>query len=203
VGYFAGDQHGCPNGGAIFAAAGVEAYVCNGREAATGAARPDGPCFDNSNRYVDCGNGTVTDTVTGLIWLKQADCLPSAHWSVANEAAAALKNGDCSGGLTDGSSAGDWRLPTKDEWSATIGRAVALGCTGPGTPSLTNDAGTACLSAGPSSFAGVVSQGYWSSTANETSPRGAWVVFLSGAVFDDFPKVTPGGLVWPVRGGPR
>jgi hypothetical protein len=33
----------------------------------------DPPCFDNLNRYVDCGNGTVTgtvtDTVTGLIWL--------------------------------------------------------------------------------------------------------------------------------------
>ena len=37
--------------------------------------RADGPCFDNTNRYVDCGNGTVTDTVTGLIWLQDADCL--------------------------------------------------------------------------------------------------------------------------------
>jgi hypothetical protein len=26
-----------------------------------------GPCFNNSDRYVDCGNGTVTDTTTGLI----------------------------------------------------------------------------------------------------------------------------------------
>jgi hypothetical protein len=28
--------------------------------------RPDPPCFDNTNRYVNCGNGTVTDTATGL-----------------------------------------------------------------------------------------------------------------------------------------
>ena len=42
----------------------------------TSGTRADGPCFDNTNRYVDCGNGTVTDTVTGLIWLQQADCLP-------------------------------------------------------------------------------------------------------------------------------
>jgi len=28
---------------------------------------PDPPCFDNTNRYVDCGNGTVHDTVTNLI----------------------------------------------------------------------------------------------------------------------------------------
>ena len=31
---------------------------------------PDGPCFDNANRFVDCANGTVTDTSTGLIWMK-------------------------------------------------------------------------------------------------------------------------------------
>ena len=76
---------------------------------------------------MDCGNGTVTDTVTGLIWLKQADCLGVHDWAAANRAAAGLKDGDC-GGLTDKSSPGDWRLPTKDEWSATIARAVALGC---------------------------------------------------------------------------
>jgi len=35
------------------------------------ATKADGPCFDNVNRYVDCGNGTLTDTVTGLIWLKK------------------------------------------------------------------------------------------------------------------------------------
>jgi hypothetical protein len=138
----------------------------------TNGTRADGPCFDNTNRYVDCGNGTVTDTVTGLIWLKNAACLGSADWAAANVAAAALANGQC--GLTDGSSPGDWRLPTKDEWVATIARAVALGCTisGPGTePSLTNNDGHACLSVGPSSFAGVASDSYWSSTANEANPH--------------------------------
>jgi hypothetical protein len=32
--------------------------------------------LDNANRYVNCGNGTVTDTVTGLIWLQNANCRP-------------------------------------------------------------------------------------------------------------------------------
>ena len=60
--------------------------------------RAAGPCLGKagSNRYVDCGNGTVTDNVTGLIWLKQADCLGSADWASASQAAAALKSGDCS-----------------------------------------------------------------------------------------------------------
>ena len=83
------------------------------------------PCFDNANRYVNCGNGTVTDTVTGLIWLQNANCF-SEIYSAANQAAAGLAAGQC--GLTDGSSAGDWRLPTKAEWQATIARAVGLAC---------------------------------------------------------------------------
>src|SRR5207253_1901181 len=113
----------------------------------TNATRADGPCFDDTNRYVDCGNGTVTDTVTGLIWLKQGNCLPNNTWAAANQAAAGLKEGDCS--LTDKSSPGDWRLPTKDEWSATIASAVALGCKVFGVlPSLTNDAGIGCYGDG-------------------------------------------------------
>ena len=171
----------------------------------TNGTRPDPPCFDNTNRYVDCGNGTVTDTVTGLIWLKQANCLANATYSAANQAAAGLKAGDCS--LTDRSSPGDWRLPTKDEWSATIARAVALGCTiGTGTaPSLTNDAGTACLSVGPSSFAGVASVGgWWSSAAIETDPNSVWVADLGfGFVFGNGFVKGFTLLVWPVRGGPR
>jgi hypothetical protein len=36
----------------------------------------DPSCPDDSgDRYVDCGNGTVTDNDTGLVWLKQANCL--------------------------------------------------------------------------------------------------------------------------------
>ena len=50
-------------------------------------------------------------------------------------------------GLTDNSSPGDWRLPTKDEWTATVARAVALTCAF-GTPHLTNDVGKACYDTG-------------------------------------------------------
>jgi hypothetical protein len=134
---------------------------------------PDGPCRgDGTTRYVDCGNGTVTDTVTGLIWLKQTDCLGTQAWTRAMAAAAALKAGACSSSanpLKDHSASGDWRLPTFDEWTAMIAQAVAMGCVNNGatdpSPSLTNDAGTACYGDGKtSSFAGVTSADYWSST---------------------------------------
>jgi len=174
----------------------------------TSVTLPAPPCFDNTNRYVNCGNGTVTDTVTGLIWLQQADCLADANYSAANQAAAALKDGDCGGNLTDKSSPGDWRLPTKDEWSATLARALALGCV---TPTLTNDAGTGCFAVGAgSSFAGVALDHYWSSSTNESLPSSAWHGSLSVAPPDDdvvLVRVKVGTFgtlrVWPVRGGPR
>lgn len=185
-----------------------------GPQGAQGPAGPPGPqgppgahaappCFDNANRYVDCGNGTVTDTFTGLIWLKDANCFGPRHYAEANQAAAALAAGQC--GLTDGSSAGDWRLATKAEWEATIARASALGCriggTPPKPPSLTNDAGTACLSDGPSSFTGVQT-GYWSSTTNETTGLGGWIAALDvGAVLPAFLGKQANGNLWPVRGG--
>jgi hypothetical protein len=202
VDYFLGNQHGCPNGGAIFAAGSVNAYVCNGTNGTSGT-RAAGPCFDNTNRYVDCGNGTVTDTVTGLIWLKQANCYGRRNWANANAVAATLEDGQC--GLTDDSSPGDWRLPTKDEWIATMARANALGCTnaGPGPPPvLTNDAGTDCQSVGPSSFTGVEAFNQWSSTTSEESPDSAWVGNLFNGFTPPFFKVSALNF-WPVRGGPR
>ena len=155
-----------------------------------------GPCVDNGKRYTDCGNGTVADTVTGLIWLKQSNCLPATNWEDAKKAAAALKDGDCM--LKDGSSPGDWRLPTDKEWEATMENAKSLQCSG---PVLTNDAGTACMSAGPSSFTGVEADYFWSSTPLEGNPQ---------AVFGDVDhgNLLKGNLnntlrVWPVRGVPR
>ena len=199
VGSFSGPEHGCANGGTIFAAGNANAYVCHGRDAAAGAARPDGPCFAPGRRYVDCGNGTVTDTVTGLIWLKQSDCLGSAIYPATIQVAAGLKEGDC--GLTDGSSLGDWRLPTRNDWIATLAYAVVLQCTVPNgkAPALTNDVGNQCLSVGPSSFTGVAPVRHASSTTEESNSNLTVLGFL------DFGNVNSQGQgnlvrVWPVRG---
>jgi hypothetical protein len=73
-------------------------------------------------RFTDNGDGTVTDNYHGLVWLKEAHCSELNPfgvyytWGEAMQGATSLSNGDC--GLTDGSSAGDWRLPTQVEWDA-------------------------------------------------------------------------------------
>jgi hypothetical protein len=59
------------------------------------------------------GSGTVTDSGTGLVWLQNADCFGQRSIEQAKMIAANLKSGSC--GLRDGSTAGQWRLPTEDE----------------------------------------------------------------------------------------
>jgi len=44
--------------------------------------RPPDACFDNTgNRFVDCGDGTIKDTETGLYWLKSANCFGFRYWT--------------------------------------------------------------------------------------------------------------------------
>lgn len=165
------------------------------------AQKADGPCYnDNRNRYQDCGNGTVTDTVTGLIWLKQADCLGLKYWAAANTAAGNLEHGQC--GLTDNSSAGDWRLPTKEEWDATIAYAAGpdLNCTEAKAPSLTNTFGNACYSDSaeqPFTGASII---YWSSASYADFPGFSWFADLYYG-FTRYGGSSSDFGVWPVRGG--
>lgn len=56
-------------------------------------------------------NGTVV--VGNKTWLKMANCFGFLTWDDAKRAASSLANGQC--GLSDGSKAGDWRLPSRTE----------------------------------------------------------------------------------------
>lgn len=156
---------------------------------------PDPPCFDYEHRFVDCGNGTVTDTVTGLIYLKDANCFIRQDWPAANVSAASLSSGDC--GLSDGSRAGDWQLLTQEEWEGIM----APDCTE--DPKIVGNgrvSSSSCYSDDPWASA-AVSTNYWSSTGNVNNASTAWVARLNlGAVGFDF-KTTNGHYVWPVRGG--
>jgi hypothetical protein len=153
---------------------------------------PDPPCFDNANRYVDCKNGTVTDTVTGIVWLKNADCLQGPRdYKTASDFAARLSHGRC--GLRDKSNPGDWRLPTKEEWAYTVRAAVSRGCF---FFTLTDRAGTACYANDPVFTA--VSFSYWTSSAHESQPGDAWAASLIFGV-NGFETKQQLNWVWPIR----
>ncbi|WP_052507289.1 DUF1566 domain-containing protein [Desulfonatronovibrio magnus] len=61
-----------------------------------------------TQRFVDNGNGTVTDTVTGLMWTKDANPVGWLNWDDAWRG--------CSSFSISG--IGGWRLPSRDELSA-------------------------------------------------------------------------------------
>lgn len=71
----------------------------------------------------DNGNGTIT--INGLVWLKDASCLGKTGWSGANSTAQNLTaaNAPTTCNLKDGSTAGQWRLPTLAELSSVSGYA--------------------------------------------------------------------------------
>src|SRR6202008_1455694 len=45
-------------------------------------------------RFIDKGDGTVADSVTGLTWLKKADCI-NQSWSAALATIRGLASGQC------------------------------------------------------------------------------------------------------------
>ncbi|HIJ85651.1 MAG TPA: DUF1566 domain-containing protein [Magnetococcales bacterium] len=126
------------------------------------------------NRYVDHGDGTITDKKTGLVGLKNANCFGEKPWEEAMASARSLANGSC--GLSDGSRSGDWRLPTKEELPILMEWEKS------------------------SAFSGVQTNYYWSSSTNASNTSNAWYVYLgNGYVSNAVKAYSP--YVWPVRGG--
>ena len=152
-----------------------------------GKPEPNGP---PNPRFTDNDNGTVTDSLTSLIWLKNANCFGANNWGEAMDKAATLHTGEC--GLTDGSKKGDWRLPTKEEWEAFVDTNYF-------NPALSNTAGTGKWSEGDA-FNNVQPNYYWSSTTYGAYTDNAWFVnIVHGYVYD--PSKSYNFYVWPVRGG--
>jgi hypothetical protein len=133
-------------------------------------------------RFIDNRDGTVLDNLTGLLWLKNANCFGRPRtWQEALDGANNLADSQC--GLKDGSKAGDWRLPNVRELQSLLD----FGKIAPALPS-----------AHP--FSGVARGFYWSSTTSVGSPLDAWgVVLIEGSTFAGAKFLT--WYVWPVRDG--
>ena len=142
-----------------------------------------------ATRYVDHHDGTVSDTLTGLTWLKDAGCLAPATWATALSSVNQLAAGSC--GLADGSSAGQWRLPNQWELESIVDESAAAPAITPGAP-----------------FANVADGAYWTSTSYYGGQGGspqAWAIRMGdGRYINDGVgnvKATNTLGVWAVRGG--
>ena len=148
-------------------------------------------CLENP-QYLDRGDGTVYECESDLVWLKRANCSGSKKWDSAKSWAANLADGAC--GLSDGSSAGDWRLPTKAEWQGMFDDAAAAGCTN--GPRVANTTGTGCWTEGDP-FSGIGTLGYWTSERPRSSR--AWEARVESATFRSVPTKWVSNDAWVVR----
>ena len=133
-------------------------------------------------RFEDNGDGTVTDHLTGLVWLKNANCAGSMNWYDALTYCTNLANGSC--GLTDGSVAGDWRLPNIIELESLVNAEES------NPAAWLNTQG----------FSNVQLSYYRSATTYAGFTICAWhVVMHNGNVYYNFKSNR--NYVWPVRTG--
>jgi len=155
-------------------------------------------------RFADNSDGTVTDNLTGLMWLKNANCIQTDYpgfdadgtsgdgqvtWQHALDFTAGINAGtypNCGAGYTD------WRLPNVKE-------LLSLIHWGFNDPSLPNTAGTGQWTSGDP-FTNVQPFVYWSSTTRSSTTEKAWFVHMSYGDVDSSSK-SDAFYVWPVRGG--
>jgi hypothetical protein len=144
-------------------------------------------------RFTDIGDGTVTDNLTNLMWLKDANCIASNYaadysadgevtWATALEFINQMNSGArplCA------SSYDDWRLANRKELLSLVDR------------SQSNPA----LPAGhPFENTPLASAYYWSSTTYANNTLWAWRMWTRTGDIGGAPKSNL-SLVWPVRGG--
>ena len=141
-------------------------------------------------RFNENSDGTVTDNLTGFVWLKNANLI-------------ALKNNSSSGspegrilwpdalefvaGLNQAGYLGhtDWRLPNRNEMVSLINYAESDPTNWINTQGFSNP-----------------QQQYWSSGTSARTATNAWNISLAGDV-SERNKYDPanGSFVWPMRGG--
>ena len=102
-----------------------------------------------ASRFVDNGDGTITDIASGLMWTKATIAKDQTH-ARATEAAAKLELAGHS----------DWRLPTVDELFLLADRTRKL-------PAIDTDV-----------FPDTYNDWYWTSTDSKWDASCAWLVYF-------------------------
>jgi len=131
-------------------------------------------------RFNDNGNGTVTDNLTGLVWLRNANCFGLQSWTSALTSVKNLSDGTC--GLTDGSKAGEWRLPAINELESLVDLQNA-------NPPLP----------GGHPFTSVQVADYWSSTTCACETAYSWYVYMRDGYVGKHQEKATEQYLWAVR----
>ena len=135
------------------------------------------PVYDGNEpvkiTLIDNGDGTITDTSTGLIWMKNAN--PAAGEKMWNDAIEYCTRLEFAGKK-------DWRLPTKEEFESLIAGASEEQ---PWAVYLVDNG-----------FTGIC-ESYWTQTEHVNWENAWYVNMRNNSVYVDFK--TNMNHVWPVR----
>lgn len=133
-------------------------------------------------RFTDNLDGTITDNLTGLIWLQNANCFGLRTWYDALSDCNGLEDGEC--GLADGSQPNDWRLPNRFELESLLDLQNIF-------PALPSE---------HPFFNVLYLNYYWSSTTHRNNYSFAWAIYMFDGLIENLSKGAD-AIVWPVRGG--
>ena len=129
-------------------------------------------------RFYDHKNGTVTDSLSGLMWTKNANLLHGrGNWSEAKKFIMRL-NAEKYCGYKD------WRLPKVEDFRTLIDYSRK-------NPVLPDQ----------HPFLHPVSGIYWSSEPNVRNPDYAWCVNMKNSRVDYYNKINHAEYVWGIRNG--
>ena len=136
-------------------------------------------------RFTDNGDGTVTDHLTNLVWLKNANCFGEQSVNVASTSVGNLAHGQC--GLSDGSQAGDWQMPTIRQLHSLVDLNEGWPALPPSNPFIDVQS------------ARYLTKSFWPLTWCDDC---LWVVRMGyyGVIEPEFPSSVP-HYVWPLRVG--
>ncbi len=146
-----------------------------------------------SPRFTNNGDGTVTDNLTGLVWLRNAGCYGRSNWNTSLVIVKQLAGGSGRCSLLDDSLEGEWRLPNLKELSSLVNSGYK-------EPALSNAASTDIWKP-YDAFVNVKSTvRYWSSSTRRGNQEHGWYVDFSYGQIDTSNKSTS-YTMWPVRDG--
>jgi hypothetical protein len=128
-----------------------------------------------NERFIDNGDGTVTDNMSGLVWIQNPTLVfpKKLSWEEAVKACQELQFGGHA----------DWRLPGILELHSLLDYTQS-------NPSLPKS----------NSFVGVQFDSYWSGTTHVDGATYAWHVYFNYGSVEWYDKAVP-YYAWPVRGG--
>ena len=151
-------------------------------------------------RFTNNSDGTVTDNLTGLIWLRNGNCAnTTVKWDTVFTYVAELNSSgtmnanNCGDTSNGGSHQTDWRVPNVNELESLLDLEQAIVAAWLNTQGFINIPGDPPI--------GDYSERYWSSTTFAGDNTHAWTVQITEARVRHEEKTAVDRYVWAVRGG--